>query len=96
MSSPVKTLVVIDENDQIVEQIPCQGTNSTQQRALEKETKKRYAWKKVTIRVGYLGVSEEVFERTKKFMQEILAAHPIGEVFVKDRPEFKHLGYNMK
>jgi hypothetical protein len=87
----------LDENDHIIEQIPCDGTNSTQQRHLEKETKKRYAGQKVTIRCGYVGVSEELYERTKALLAASFEAHPeIGHMFEKERPEFRHLGYNIK
>jgi hypothetical protein len=91
-----KVLVVLDENDQVIEQIPCDGTNYTQQRKLEKETKAKYGNRKVTVRVGYLGVSEELFNRTKKLLEETFEKYPeMGKMFVKERPEFKHLGYNI-
>jgi len=92
-----KVLVVIDENDQIIEQIPCDGTNSTQQRQLEKETKKIYVGRKVTVRCGYVGVSKELFDKTKELLADIFEKYPqMGEMFVKERPEFTHLGYNIK
>jgi hypothetical protein len=96
MSNPRKVLVVIDEQDEIIEQIPCDGTNFSQQRELEKETRKRYGNRKVKLRVGYVGVSKELFDRTKKLLDETFEKYPeIGEAFVKERPEFIHLGYNI-
>jgi len=96
---PQKVILVIDENDEIIEKIPADGTNSTQQRELEKATKKRYtdAGQKVKIRCGYVGVSQELFERTKKLLEESFEKYPeMGHMFVKDRPEFVHLGYEIK
>lgn len=88
-----KILIVLDENDQIIEQIPCDGTNSSQQRQLEKETKKRYSGQKVVIRCGYKGVSEELYQKTKALLEKY---SDVCKIFEKDRPEFKHLGYNMR
>lgn len=93
---PQKILIVLNEQDQVIEQIPCNGTNSSQQRQLEKETKKRYA-EKVKIRCVYTGVSEELFERTKALLEDSFKAYPeMGEVFVKDLLGGKYLGYNIK
>jgi hypothetical protein len=94
---PNKVLVVFDENDHVIEQIPCNGTNSTQQRKLEKETKARYGDRKVTIKVGYVNVSEELFNSTKKLLEETFEKYPeMGEMFVKEHPEFLRLGYNIR
>lgn len=91
-----KVIVVIDEHDNIIEQIDADGTNFSQQRELEKATRKRYEGRKVKIRVGYLGVSQELFDKTQKLLQETFEKYPeMGECFVKERPEFKHLGYNI-
>jgi hypothetical protein len=92
-----KKVLIVLENDQIIEQIPCDGTNYSDQRKLEKETKKRYAGRKVVCRFGYVGVSEELFNKTKELLEKSFEEHPeIGEMFIKERPEFTHLGYNIK
>jgi hypothetical protein len=93
---PTKILIVIDENDHIIEQIPCDGTNSTQQRKLEKETRERYNGQRVKVRCGYKDVPVELVEKTKKLLEEINVKYPgMMEVFSKERPEFTHLGYNI-
>lgn len=95
---PDKVILVTDEQDQIIEKIDANGTNSTEQRNLEKATKKRYADKgvKVKIRTGYINVPQELYERTKHLLQDTFEKYPeMGKMFEKDRPEFKHLGYDI-
>lgn len=95
---PDKVLIVLDMQDNIIEQIPCNGTNSSEQRQLVKEAQKRYAdmGQKVVCRVGYVNVPQELYESTKKILQESFEKHPeMGEMFEKDRPEFRHLGYHI-
>lgn len=96
---PEKVILVIDEHDEIIEKVSATGTNSTQQRELEKATKKRYTDQgiQVKIRTGYVGISQEQYEATKKILQESFEKYPeMGHMFEKDRPEFRHLGYEIK
>lgn len=94
-----KVIFVIDEHDEIIEKVPAQGTNSTQQRELEKATKKRYEdmGMKVKIRCAYMGVDPALYESTKKLLQESFEKHPeMGHMFEKVRPDGIHLGYEIK
>lgn len=96
---PDKVILVIDEHDEIIEKVPANGTNSTQQRELEKATKKRYADKgiQVKIRCAYMGVSPELHERTKALLKDTFEKYPeMGHWFEKERPDGIHLGYEIK
>jgi hypothetical protein len=88
-------MFVFDENDAIIERIPV--TNWQHARALQKELKRKYVGRNVRIKDGYIGVSEELYNSTKKLLDELDEKYPgLMTVFEKDRPEFKHLGYDMK
>jgi hypothetical protein len=90
-------MLVVDEQDQIIEKIPIVGGWQAA-RTLEKELKQKYQGRKVHIRDGYVGVDESLFESTKALLLKCQQEHPemFEEVFDKDRPEFRHLGYKLK
>ncbi len=95
---PNKVILVIDEHDKIIEKVDANGTNSTQQRDLEKATKKRYTDKgiNVKIRCAYLDVDPSLYESTKKLLQESFEKYPqMGHMFEKVRPDGIHLGYEI-
>lgn len=93
--SPQHVLFVFDENDAIIERFHI--ANGWQQaRKLTKELKRKYKGRNVTIKDGYLGVSEELFNSTKALLERISEKYPnMAKVYVKDHPEFKHLGYDI-
>jgi disulfide oxidoreductase YuzD len=89
-----KRIIVINQEDEIVAQIPAPSVYSACQRLL-KETRRKYPGMK--CRVGYIGVSKELFDETKKLLEEINTKYPsmFKELVVKERPEFTHLGYEL-
>lgn len=96
-------IMVVIEDERVIEkiEIPPTATGATDwqgARKLEKELKQKYAGRNVHIRDGYLGVSEELFNSTKAFLEQCQSDHPelFEEVFDKERPEFRHLGYKLK
>lgn len=92
---PQHIMFVFDENDAIIERIPV--TNWQHARALEKELKEKYKGRNVRIKDGYVGVSEELYNSTKKLLEDLQEKYPeTMQMFEKDRAEFKHLGYDMK
>ena len=96
-SGTPKHVMCVFENDKVIEQVPV--NNWQHARKLQKELEKKYKDQKRTVRVrdGYIGVSEELFNKTKALLDDIANQYPdVLKPFVKDYPEFRHLGYDLK
>ena len=86
-------LLVIDENDQIVEKIPADHKTDKQ---LLKDTEARYQGINCIFKFGNL-CTEEQFQEVKDLLNRLNEEHPglLKEVTDKERPEFRHLGYEL-
>lgn len=87
-------LIVIDEKDQIVEKISVDHNNDKKKLS---EAKERYKGKNYTFKLGNI-VSEEQFKEVKKLLLNLQQQFPdlLDKVTDKNRPEFRHLGYEIK
>lgn len=85
-------LIVIDEEDNIVEKIPADHQTDKE---LLRETKARYEGQNCRFKFGNI-VSEEQFQEVKALLEDIAQEYPdMFQVTDKERPEFRHLGYEV-
>jgi len=86
-------LIVIDTKDNIVEKI--QADHKTDKQLLQ-QTKKRYPTN-YKFKFGNM-VTESQYKEVKTFLEKLHKEVPglLKEITDKNRPEFRHLGYELE